>query len=187
MRKKLLIAAVVLAAVLAALGIVAYAKPQQESVPVNWKIAGSVFNGIQVVPSPGSPAASFGLLSLSAKGSPGAARIEAVGTAAPVFPPSDDLCPGAAMQLKFEGGFVATFSDLSMLFFAIDDADDAKNALCVYPDAPNRGTWDYNVTGGTGRFEGATGHVTVRVTAWGVVPPVLAAESGDIVGTIELP
>ena len=185
MWKKLLIVALVLAAVLATVGFVVYARPWQKSVPVNWEIAGSVFNGIQVVPNPGAAAASFGMLNLSAKGSPGAARIEAVGTSLPVIP--QDQCPAeAVLELKFDGGFVATFPDQSMLFFAIDKSDDAQNALCIIPPGPNVGVFDYLVTGGTGRFEGATGHVTVDVNAWGV-SPALAAEAGTIVGTIELP
>jgi hypothetical protein len=125
------------------------------------------------------------MLNLSATGSPGAARIEAVGTSQPMG--FTGLCPeGTALQLKFDGGFVATFSDQSMLFFAIDDSEDAKNALCITPPGPNTGVWDYHVTGGTGRFEGATGHVTVRATAWGI-SPALSAEAGTIEGTIELP
>ena len=185
MWKKLLIVAVVLTAVLATVGFAVYGKPQQKSVPVNWEIAGSVFNGIQVVPNPGAAAVSFGMLNLSAKGSPGAARIEAIGTSQPVG--LTNLCPeGTVLQLKFDGGFVATFSDQSMLFFAIDKSDDAQNALCIIPPGPNVGIFDYVVTGGTGRFEGTTGQVTVRVDAWGV-SPALAAESGTIEGAIELP
>ena len=173
-------------AVLATLGVVGYAKPEHKSVPVNWKIAGSIFNGIQVTTDPMTgQTAPFGLLSLSAKGSPGAARIEAVGTSVPVA--VSDLCPdGTDLQLEFAGGFVATFSDLSMLFFVIDDASDAENALCVDYQGPATGVFDYLVTGGTDRFEGATGSVTVRVTSWSV-GPALSAESGEIVGAIELP
>jgi hypothetical protein len=189
MWKKLLIVAVVLAVALAALGIAVSADDRNghrgKSRSVNWKIAGSIFNDIQAVPSPGASPASFTLLNLSAKGSPGKARIEVVGTSQLV--PLSDLCPdGTGLQFEFEGGFVATFSDLSMLFFVIDDALDAKNALCIDFQGPATGVFDYLVTGGTGRFEGATGRVTVRNTAWGV-SPALSAEIGEIVGTIELP
>jgi hypothetical protein len=186
MWKKRLIVAVVLAAILATAGVVVYAKPRQKSVPVNWRIAGSVFNGIQVVPGPGAPPASFGLLSLTAKGAPGEARIEAVGTSQVVA--ISDPCPADTtdLQVEFSGGFVATFPDLSMLFFAIDYESDGKNALCIDFQGPNTGVFDYSVTGGTGRFEGATGSATVSVTAWDVSSG-LAAEGGEIVGTIELP
>jgi len=44
-----------------------------------------------------------------------------------------------------------------------------------------KGVFDYVITGGAGRFEGATGHVTVNVS------PALCAEVGEIVGTIDLP
>jgi hypothetical protein len=189
MWKKLLIVAVVLAVALTALGIAVSADgrggPRGKSRRVNWEIAGSVFNGIQAVPNQGADPASFSLINLSAKGSPGRARIEYVGTAQPG--PITDLCPeDTVLQLAATAGFVATFSDQSTLFFAIDDSESAQNALCIIPPGPNVGIFDYVVTGGTGRFEGATGHVTVEVAAWGV-SPALAAETGTIVGTIELP
>jgi hypothetical protein len=190
MRKKLWIAIVVLAVVLTTVGIAVSADDGDDhkgrTRRVNWRIAGSVFNGIQVIPGPGEPSASFALINLSAKGSPGKAQIEYVGTAQPIAGDTG-LCPeGTVMQLAATSGFVATFPDQSMLFFAIDDSPDAKNVLCITPPGPNTGVWDYDVTGGAGRFEGATGHVTVRGTAW-AVSPALAAEAGEIVGTIKLP
>ena len=91
------------------------------------------------------------------------------------------------MLPEYQDDFVATFSDLSMLFFVIDEAPGAKNAQCIDFQGPNTGVFDYVITGGAGRFEGATGHVTVNVSAaWGV-SPALAAEVGEIVGTIDLP
>jgi hypothetical protein len=120
----------------------------------------------------------------------GKERIELrrIGAPVPVDFPAD-ICPdGTDLDLNaVKVGFVATLCDLSMLFFVIDDHPDAKNALCVDFQGPNSGVFDYIVSGGAGRFEGATGRFTVSVNAsWDVSEP-LSAEVGEIVGTIELP
>ena len=150
---------------------------------VNWRIAGPIFSSIQNNNSraPGD----YALLNLSAKGSPGQAELMAVGTGGVV--PVDDQCPGADLQVKFKnGGFVAVFPDQSMLFFKVDESEGAQNAKCVYFTAPNTGAFEYLITGGTGRYEGASGSVLVTTTSWGI-NSVLSAEIGEITGTIELP
>lgn len=165
-----------------------YAKSSGQSQSINWRIAGSIFTGIKVVTNPQTgETAPFTLLNLSAKGAPGNARVEVVGTSIPVAPTS--ACPdGVNLQLKFDGGFVATFDDLSMLFFTVDDSDGAQNAFCVFfnPATPNTAVFDYVITGGAGRFEGASGSATINLTSWDV-SSALSAEVGEIVGTIELP
>ena len=190
MWKKLLVVVVILTVVLAAAGIAVSADDGDDhngkSRRVNWRIAGPIFSGVQAMNPAKGEIGSFSLITLRAKGAPGRAQIEYVGTAYPVG--LSDLCPdGTDLQLKVEdAGFVATFSDLSMLFFAIDKAEGAKNALCIDFQGPGTGVFDYVITGGTGRFENATGSATVLLTSWGI-SPALSAESGTIVGTIELP
>ena len=44
----------------------------------------------------------------------------------------------------------------------------------------------YVITGGAGRFEGATGSATVNVISWSVTSE-LSAETGAIVGTFQVP
>jgi hypothetical protein len=150
---------------------------------VNWRIAGPIFSSIQNNNS--SAPGDYALLNLSAKGSPGQAEIMAVGTGGLV--PVDEQCPGADLQVKFgNGGFVAVFPDQSMLFFKIDKSEGAQNANCVFFGAPNTGAFEYLITGGTGRYEGASGSVLVTTTSWGI-NSVLSAEIGEITGTIELP
>jgi hypothetical protein len=162
-----------------------YARSGRGSQPIRWQIAGSIFQRIEVTDLATGEAVPHTLLTLKAKGAPGPADLQAVGISMPVS--VSDPCPeGTDLQFAFQGGFVATLSDLSMLFGVIDDDPNAKNALCVDYEGPATGVFDYVITGGTGRFEGAMGHVTVDVESWGVTS-VLSAEDGSIVGTIELP
>lgn len=169
-------------ALLAALSLVVYADNNGNE-QVNWTIAGPIFSDIQNIdPEDGG---SYTLLNLTAKGSPGKADLMAVGTGDVVA--LDDQCPGANLQVKFKnGGFVATFEDQSMLFFVVDESEGARNALCIHFGAPNEGAFEYNVVGGTGRFEGANGSVLVETISWGI-NSVLSAEEGTITGVIELP
>jgi len=168
---------------LAVVTLVVYANGDR-SMQVNWKIAGPIMNDIQITDAeaPGD----YSLLNLSAKGAPGNATIMAVGTGEKQDE-VDEQCPGANVQVKFEnGGFVAVFEDQSMLYFTIDESEEAQNALCITFGSDTVGAFEYNITGGAGRFDGATGHVLVTTTSWGITP-VLSAEKGNIVGTIELP
>ena len=187
MLKKAVILLVLVVLLISVTGFV-YNASSDGNQPINWRIAGSVFSGIEVVTNPQTgQTASFTMLNLSAKRAPGKARVEVVGTSVPVAP--TDECPqGVDLQLKFDGGFVATFDDLSMLFFKVDESAGALNAFCVFfnPAIPATAEFDYVITGGAGRFAGASGNATVSLTAWDV-SPALSAEVGEIVGTIELP
>jgi hypothetical protein len=171
MSKKLVLALFLVALVSVVVGLTAFAKPDGKGVEINQEIVGSIFGGIEVASD--GETVQRSLLDLYAKGGPGEANIEGVGT---------DL------ELVFVGGgFVETFNDLSMLFYVIDTSPDAENALCVdFQGAPTTGVFDYVITGGAGRFEGATGSATVKVTSWGVTDD-LSAETGTIEGTIQLP
>lgn len=188
MSKRLLIVIVLMVAVLTAAGITAVAG-QGSNVEINQKIVGSIFSGIEVTTGQGnSVTENRALLNLYAKGAPGSANIEAVGGAIPAAVASG-LCPaGTNLELTFvDAGFVETFNDHSMLFYAIDNSPDADNALCVHFDGlPSTGVFDYVITGGTGRFEGAAGSATVEITSWSVTQE-LSAETGTIRGTVILP
>ncbi len=186
MSKKLVLALLLLGLVALVAGLTAFASPEGKGVVINQKIAGSILSGITITANDGTTH-NVALLNLYAKGGPGEANIEGAGGAMPVAP--SGLCPdGTHLELKFvDGGFVETFNDLSMLFYAIDPSPDAKNALCVDFTGPNSGVWDYLIVGGTGRFEGATGSVTVRVSSTWDASPDLSAEVGTIQGTIQLP
>lgn len=186
MSKKLVVMLLLLGVIALVVGLTAFASDEGKGVVINQQIAGSIFGGIEVTSN--GATVNRSLLNLYARGGPGEANIEAVGGAMPAAEPSG-LCPdGTDLELKFiDGGFVETFNDLSMLFYAIDTSPDAKNALCVDFQGLNSGVWDYVITGGTGRFEGATGSATVEVSWTGNVTAELSAEVGTIQGTIQLP
>lgn len=187
MSKKLVLALLLLGLVALVAGLTAFAGPEGKGVVINQEIAGSILGGITITANDGSTH-NVSLLNLYARGAPGEANIEAAGGAIPVIPPSG-ICPvGTDLELKFVGGgCVETFNDLSMLFYSIDPSPDAKNYLCVDFQGPNSGVWDYLIVGGTGRFEGATGSVTVEVSSTWQAAPDLSAEAGTIQGTIQLP
>ena len=185
MSKRVFLAISVIVTIFVATGVAFVAGQGGGSVEINQEIAGSIFNGIEVATNTGTESRT--LLNLSAKGAPGTARVEVVGGVLPAAVPSD-LCPeGSDLELTFvSGGIVETFSDHSMLFYVIDDGPDAKNALCIDFQGPSTGVFDYVITGGAGRFAGATGHATVEVTSWPVTAE-LSAETGTIRGTVQLP
>ena len=180
----------VLVLLLAALTAVVYANSGGGE-QINWRIAGPIFNNIEV--TSGSTTQNFTMLSLSAKGAPGTAQVQVVGTGIPNPGGITELCPDitpeTGLQIKFtDGGFVALFPDQSMLFFVVDESDGAKNALCITfdPTVATTGTFDYVITGGAGKYKGASGNATITLTSWGITS-VLSAEVGEVTGTIELP
>ncbi len=156
-------------------------------VDMNLRFAGTFISRVQyVVPSTGEPATSP-LIRLKAKGSPGPCEIsffggqdETVG-----FPPDEDCCGGPACLLisVIENPQVLTFNDLSLLF-ATGDGEVCIDLLTGIAT----GTVDLTFTGGTGRFEGATGEA---VSDFEIVPVSsdgsFNSETGTTVGTIVLP
>lgn len=184
MSKNLLIGLVILVLALAAVGFTAFANQSDNNVEINQEIAGSIFAGIEVTTDPSNHLTeNRTLLNLYAKGAPGAANIEVVGGAIPAANPSG-LCD---LEFTFvDGGFVETFSDHSLLFYVIDESPGADNALCVDFGGPATGVFDYVITGGAGRFEGATGSAKVEITSW-FVTNELTAETGTIHGMVQVP
>lgn len=188
MSKKIIFAVFLFVLALAIVGLTAFTSSTGSNVQLDQKITGSIFAGIEVTTDPvNAVTANRTMLNLYAIGTPGAANIEVVGGVVPAAAPSG-LCPeGTDLELKFvDGGFVETFKDHSLLFYALDESPEAKNALCVDFQGPATGTFDYVIIGGAGRFEGATGSATVHVTAWAVTAE-LSAETGTISGTVHLP
>lgn len=189
MWKKIAVLSVNVVIVLVVISLTAFTGHGRKNVPVNWHIAGSVVNPVEMTDMATQSTVPVTLINLSAKGSPGKAQIQVAGTSVPAASPSG-LCPeGTGLELEFEGSFVATFSDLSLLVAAIqiDGDPNTKNALCInFATGQTKGIFDYAVTGGTGRFEGATGALEVNLDAW-PAGAFQAAEDGQITGMIHLP
>jgi len=190
MSKKFLLIVIVMVVALTAVGIATVASEDNNSISINQNIAGSIINGIELTTGPPANPVTVvrSLLNLDAKGAPGAARIEVVGGAIPLN--ELDQCPaGTNLELAFvDGGFVETFSDHSLLFYLLDPSPDANNALCITFGQPSVGIFDYVITGGVGRFEGATGNATVEITGYAVTPGfAMSGETGTIRGEVQLP
>jgi len=112
------------------------------------------------------------------KGSPGKATTQSVGEFKPML-------PGAGCDLQSElvqQSFVSTFNDGSMLFHVTTAAQTCITFLPFSFTGHLEGT----ITGGTGRFEGATGTWTTEFEAWAVGETVSAA-IGTTKGTIIVP
>ncbi|MEE8426870.1 MAG: hypothetical protein V3S15_06255 [Woeseiaceae bacterium] len=162
-------------------------------VKMNLRFAGAFATGIlhvnpmtgDLVPTP--------LIHVQAKGSPGKAVIRGYGAGGdepPVFVVPPELCLGSSSPvagflriIAGEDPLLFTFQDLSLLFA------DGSGEICI--DLANGNSefeFDIMFTGGTGRFEGASGTAVIT----GEAQPVSAdgsflAETGTIVGTIIVP
>ena len=155
---------------------------------VNWKVAGSIANYVGVVTSfsPFTITPHY-LISVSAKGPPGNAEITLMGVGVPAGP--DPACNEDEVRINIlQNEMVARFSDLSLLF--------AIHAPDSYLCSTEEGTTTFNinmvVSGGTGRFEGATGNFTGTGFGYPLNPDPntngpLSAETAEIIGTIYLP
>ncbi len=159
------------------------AEAGQSTIEVNWRIAGTVISSVEVT-NPVTPVSKpHVLIHVQAVGSPGKAVIRALGSGA-------DLPSGVCLNgdLKFDlvrNDLVATFSDLSLLAAALDNGSICVNLFT----GEITGEIDLVVTGGTGRFAGATGNLTIQDFVIRPVSPFasLAFETGKIVGTIQVP
>jgi hypothetical protein len=164
-----------------------------KSVPVNWQIAGSIANNVQVLinvstdpQNPDFRTIPHFLISLSAKGSPGPAEITLMGYGSVVFPPIS--CEEGELEIKTAySDMVARFRDLSLLFASYDDAN--PGFLCINPaEGLSRFENHLVITGGTGRFAGATGTLTGTGEGYYFASGgALAGEVGEITGKIDLP
>ena len=134
---------------------------------VNWQVAGSIANYVMVFDTNTNQLIPHYLISLSAKGAPGVAELTLMGFGVPVDPPSDPpKCSEGEMEIRtVKGDMVARFRDLSLLFASVDG--DNPGYLCIDTMA-GRSTFESNmkITGGTGRFEGASGEITSTGTGY---------------------
>lgn len=119
------------------------------------------------------------------KGSPGSGQLRGTIEFAPPLPPGVGTdCSATELQFNLvAGGSVQTFADLSQLFF-----ENTSGYFCLDLDTGAATSVTEGIyTGGTGRFEGASGSATVAVTVGLDVAADISVVNGTIVGTLVLP
>jgi hypothetical protein len=169
----------------------------EKSIPVNWQVAGSIANNVEISINvstdpcvPDMQTIPHYLISLSAHGSPGPAEITLMGWGMPVpYPCNNCTCTMDCLKLEFQtmqSDMVARFPDQSLLFASYDDQK--ENYLCLDILA-GQSTFVSNmkITGGTGRFEGASGWIEGAGIGYYFSPGALAGEVGELEGEIFLP
>jgi hypothetical protein len=159
------------------------AEAEQGIIKVNWRIAGTFINGVEVTDPVTSVSKPHALIHAQAVGSPGKAVIRAVGS---TDSPSGVCLEGQGLVFDLvRNDLVATFSDLSLLAAALDNGSICVNLFT----GEVQGVIHLVVTGGAGRFEGATGNLTIQDFVIRPVSPFasLSFETGEIVGTIQVP
>ena len=160
------------------------------TVDVNWRISGTFITGVQVLPPgpPGTEPKSATWIDVKANGRPGRADIRVVGLGGLI--PSDPDCGSCPAGFTAFGAvsnpFVATFhKDGSQLYADLDPEGCALICLNFVTGA-SEGEEELVITGGTGKFEGATGNLLISFETQ-PIGPSFSAETGQIVGTILLP
>jgi hypothetical protein len=121
-----------------------------------------------------------GAASFHATGSPGRGTIQAIAEFSPMIFTG---IPGCELHADLvQESFVETFKDLSMLFFEATEAENCVDLATFEISGRIAGI----ITGGTGRFEGATGDFSIDFEAIpvGVTQSVLI---GTSTGTIVIP
>lgn len=165
---------------------------------INWRIAGTIVQFIDInvliVPPPSSPpffesVGMHSLINLSAQGSPGPAKITLLSKTGPPDNSSECISSDYIPVANFiKNDFIALFPDQSLLFASIHPEG---GTLCMGIEGTALGTTYFkvkmNITGGTGRFEDATGG---EFDAEGYGYPgfssdtTLVGENGRVKGTI---
>lgn len=193
MWKKILILSFSITMLLIITGPTSLVYAGDNSIEVNWQIAGTIVQSIEVTPIFG-PVGPHSLINLTAKGSPGTAKITLLSMTSYVPPPGwafdcstlQEYPEGPAYFIKND--FVAIFPDQSLLFASVD-SNGAGSHLC-FGETGTDFKVEMIVTGGTGRYEGALGNLTGEGIGYIIHPSSdlsLVAENGTITGTIYLP
>ena len=167
---------------------------------IDWQIAGTIVQTIEVFSPETQLSVGFhSLVNLTARGRPGPAKITLLGKPTGLGATGTSLtCEDGYFHIAdFEANdFVAIFPDQSLLFASIDESDDGFGILCIDEETifegPHMMTTTYfivkmEITGGKGRFEGATGHFTAEGYGYPGFSSAgtLVGENGTITGTID--
>jgi hypothetical protein len=198
MRKKLLVLLLCISVCLVLSAYISPVNAGDKGVVINWQIAGTIVQFIDIS-KPTSELPEYigphSMINLSAKGSPGPAKITLLSRSVPSS--NVDGCPSAYQFAKLifdKNDFIATFPDQSLLFATLGENDGEEFGLLCIGATGTYFSVREKITGGTGRFEGASGEFTG--TGYGyfidpAIPPAgsdnaLVGENGTITGSIDL-
>jgi hypothetical protein len=176
MSKRILMVVVVLVAVLAT--TLAVDAGHKGNIPIRWAVSGTIAN-VMSYPSTNPSAAQPGLLIQAVvKGAPGNGQftITSVGNA-PTYVPE---CGGAG-QTFLHNDMVVILEDLSMIFARLD-----AGWVCFNNDGTVSAEAHMIITGGAGKYEGASGYFEGHFLGQPVgTSGFLSAETGRIEGQID--
>lgn len=118
------------------------------------------------------------------KGSLGIASIRNLVQLGQPGAPSAERCAGFDYEIPIiAGSGVQTFRDHSQLYAVL-----TSGYVCGSEAGPQRGVSEFAIVGGTQRFEGANGAVTVEDDGMALsMPPGMSAHSGIMTGSINIP
>lgn len=157
------------------------ASAEAETIPVKWKKSGTLINQLQMGNPDGSPANPAVLIFGKATGDPGPADIQVVSR---LGTPEWSLdCFDGAGGLRFPmvtNDFAATLADMSMITATLADG-----FVCLDKTSGNtHAEFGLTVTGGTERFSGASGELSVVVDTF-PAGNHMSVETGTIMGFVE--
>lgn len=154
---------------------------QDNDEKIDWQIAGTIIGDIKTTDDHEAQT----LINLKALGLPDSADLTVIGYAGEPLVPGVEGCD---LTIPFtQDEFVAVFPDLSLLFAKLMEGGDSY--VCIkFADGGTTFKFDMEITGGTGRFDGATGHFIATGVGHGqYFEGPLSAESGHFEGLIVLP
>jgi len=147
------------------------------NIPVHWKVSGTIANvnfylsNAPLTPLPGL------LIQAAVKGSPGNGQFTITSVANP--PEFVTECNGGGLTFA-HNDMVVTLDSLSMIFAKLQ-----AGWLCFNIDGTVSAEAHMIITGGTGKYEGASGYFTGNFVGQSVgTSGFLTAETGTIVGEI---
>ena len=157
------------------------ASAQAETIAVQWKKSGTLINQVQMGNPDGSPANAAVLIFGKAIGAPGPADIQVVSRLG--TPEWSLACFDGVGGLRFPmvtNDFAATLADMSMITATLTDG-----FVCMdKTSGKTHAEFELAVTGGTGRFNGASGDLSVVVDTI-AAGSHMSVETGTILGSIE--
>ena len=156
-------------------------------IKIKWKMAGTLIQGVELadpsLPPPGGTITAV-LLHLKAVGSPGPADLWALAQTSNPQPGGCVAPVGLGLLLDFDfDDVVITFNDLSQIYLGLD-----TGTVCVdLGTGASVGEVDFDITGGSGKYEGATGDLSLSTVVVPLSGSLSSVINEEATGTIHTP